>query len=52
MADNRSEYEVIIGGVPHTMLLTDEDAARYGRAAQKKAAKAPANKAAPTPTNK
>lgn len=52
MADTRSEYVVIIGGVPHTMLLTDEDAARYGQAAQKKAAPKPANKAAPTPINK
>ena len=52
MADNRSEYEVTIGGVPHTMLLSDEDAARYGQAAQKKAAPKPANKAATAPTNK
>ncbi len=38
------EYTVTIGGVEHTMLLTDEDAKRYGPAAVKAAAK-PANKA-------
>lgn len=49
MADNRNEYEVEIGGVTHTLLLTDDDAKRYGEAAKKQAA--PANKAA-TPSNK
>ena len=54
MGDTRTEYVVIIGGVEHTLLLSGEDAARYGDAATPavKVAKAPANKAAPTPTNK
>ena len=30
MADSRKEYEVEIGGVAHTLLLTPEDAERYG----------------------
>lgn len=47
MADNRKEYEVTINGVEHTVLLSPEDADRYGDAAREvKAAKAPANKAA------
>ena len=46
MADNREEYTVVIGGVEHTLLLTDEDAARYGDAATK------GTKAAEKPTNK
>lgn len=47
MADNRKEYEVEIGGVKHTLLLTPEDAERYGESAtQAKGAKAPANKSA------
>jgi len=29
------EYVVTIGGVEHTMLLSDEDAKRYGDAAKK-----------------
>lgn len=42
------EYTVTIGGVEHTMLLSDDDAKRYGDAAQpvkEKAAPAPKNKA-------
>lgn len=35
MADNRSEYTVLVGGVEHTMLLTDADAERYGENAKK-----------------
>lgn len=48
MADNRKEYTVAINGVDHTVLLSPEDAERYGEAAREvKAAKAaPANKAA------
>ena len=40
--DNRKEYTVTIGGVEHSMLLTDEDAQRYGEDASpaKKAASA------------
>lgn len=48
----RKEYTVTIGGLPHTMLLSDEDAARYGKAAVAvKERSAPANKSR-TPKNK
>lgn len=30
--DNRTEHVVTIGGIEHTFLLTDEDAARYPNA--------------------
>lgn len=46
MADNRKEYRVTIGGLEHTLLLDEDDARRYGDAAQ------PASKAAPKPANK
>ena len=46
MADNRKAYTVTIGGLEHTMLLDDDDAKRYGDAAQ------PASKAASKPANK
>lgn len=45
------EYEVQIGGLPHTLLLDDETAKRYGDRAtevkrtETKKAPAPANKA-------
>lgn len=53
MADNRKEYAVRINDVDHTLLLSDEDAERYGDAARlAKAASAPANKAASAPANK
>lgn len=42
------EYEVTIGGLPHTLQLDDADAARYGDAArpvEAKQAPAPKNKA-------
>jgi hypothetical protein len=47
--DERSEYTVMLNGIPHTLLLTDEAAKAYPNA--KKAtvankAKAPANKKA------
>lgn len=46
MADNRSEYTVDIGGVPHTLLLDEETADRYGdRAVRVKQSKTPENKA-------
>jgi len=32
--DNRKEYVVTIGGVEHSMLLTDEDVQRYGENAK------------------
>lgn len=41
------EYKVVIGGVEHTMQLSDEDAKRYGDDATPvgtKQASAPANK--------
>lgn len=44
MADDRKPYTVNVAGVDHTMLLTDEDAKRYGVRAQVKAAE-PKNKA-------
>lgn len=47
----RHEYVVLIGGQPHTLLLTDEDAARYGDLATKAVAP-PANKARTTVANK
>jgi len=28
--DNRKEYVVTVGGVDHTMLLTEDDAKRFG----------------------
>lgn len=43
---NRKAYTVTIGGLPHTLLLSDEDAARYGKAAvEVKEKPKPANKA-------
>lgn len=43
---NRKEYTVTIGGLAHTLLLSDEDAARYGEAAVAvKERPKPANKA-------
>jgi hypothetical protein len=45
------EYVVDIGGIPHTVLLTDEDAKRYGDRATPVKAKTPANKAR-KPANK
>ena len=53
MADKRKEYTVTINGIEHTLLLTPEDAERYGDdAVEVKAAPAPANKAVKAPTNK
>lgn len=48
------DYTVTINGVEHTMQLDDEDAKRYGDAAQpaRKAADKPAEKAATVPANK
>lgn len=40
-----SEHTVVIGGLEHTLLLSDEDAARYEEATPKSKAKSPANKA-------
>ena len=48
--DNRSEYTVTVGGVEHTMLLTAEDAKRYGETAVPAKARAAANKARETKT--
>ena len=54
MSDNRDEYVVTLGGVEHTMLLTADDAARYGDAAARVKAKAvqPQNKARTALPNK
>jgi hypothetical protein len=40
------EYRVTIGGLEHTVLLSDEDAKQLGDAAK------PVTKAAPAPSNK
>lgn len=45
------EYTVIIGGIEHTLLLSDEEAKAKGLIATKAADK-PANKAAAAPVNK
>lgn len=52
MSDPRKPYTVVLGGLPHTLLLSPEAAARYGdQAVEVKQAEAPANKAR-TPRNK
>lgn len=43
-AQELTEHEVLINGVPHTLLLSDEDAERYETAEPKSKAKTPANK--------
>jgi hypothetical protein len=46
MADQRKPYAVTINGLEHTLLLSAEDAARYGEAAvEVKESPKPANKA-------
>lgn len=53
MADDRKEYVVHIGGVPHTLLLTEATAKSYGDAAvEAKQKKEPEAKEAPAPKNK
>ena len=53
MVDSRKKYHLTVGGVKHTMLLTPQDAERYGEAAvEAKEAKAPANKARSATRNK
>lgn len=53
MPDERCEYVVNIGGIDHTMLMTADDAVRYGEAATlAKAAKTVADKARKAPLNK
>jgi len=49
MPESMKQYEVEIGGIPHILQLTAEDAKRYEGA---KEVKAPANKQAPAPANK
>lgn len=44
MADSRKEYTVKIGGVEHTLLLSSEDAERYGDDAVLVKQAEPANK--------
>lgn len=41
-----NEYEVEINGLPHTIQLTDEDAARLGLSVPEQKARVPKNKAA------
>lgn len=51
--DARKAYDVSIGGVRHRLLLTVQDAARYGEAAvEVKQADPPANKARRPRANK
>ena len=53
MADNRKQYLLTMAGVEHTVLLTPQDAERYGElAVEFKAVKATANKARRAPANK
>ena len=53
MADNRKQYQLTMGGVEHTVLLTPQDAERYGElAVEVKEAKAAANKARSAARNK
>lgn len=44
MADDRKEYTVYIGEVPHTMLLSPEDAKRLGAELVEEKQVKPANK--------
>jgi hypothetical protein len=44
MADSRKSYTVTINGLEHTMLLTPEDAERYGDDAVETKQATPANK--------
>jgi hypothetical protein len=46
------EYVVNIGGLDHTVLLSDEDAKTRGLHIEPKAAPTPANKASKSPANK
>lgn len=48
----RKEYVVTVGGIPHTLLLDEADAKRYGVAQEPKKAKEPEAKQAPAPKNK
>lgn len=54
MSDNRTQYVVTVGGIEHTMLLSADDAERYGDAAKRVTVKAvqPDNKARTAPANK
>lgn len=52
MADDRKEYTVDIGEVPHTMLLSPEDAKRLGAKPVEQKQVKPANKQASKPANK
>ena len=51
MAENLEEYTVTINGIEHTMLLSEEDAEKYGDQA-KKSAKQPQTKKTAAPANK
>lgn len=52
MADDRQEYTVEIGQVPHTMLLSPEDAKRLGAELVEEKQVKPSNKQASKPANK
>lgn len=51
MAEGRTPHTVTIGGLPHTLLLTREGAARYGDQAVEVKEREPVNKAR-APRNK
>lgn len=51
MADNRKAYSVEIGGIAHTMRLSEADAERYGDKAREVKAAEPKNKSR-KPANK
>lgn len=52
MADDRKEYTVYIDEVPHTMLLSPEDAKRLGAKPVEQKQVKPANKARRPAANK
>ena len=51
MADDRKEYVVSIGGIPHTLLLDEATAKSYG-ASVVEGKKEPEAKQSPEPKNK
>lgn len=47
MADRRKRYVLTLGGIDHTVLLSDEGAARYGNLAKPAPQVSPVAKKAP-----
>lgn len=48
----RSEYVVNVGGIPHTFLLTEQEAKKAGAQPKTKAVEQPKNKARKPDSNK